>query len=215
MKNFKQILIALMMLTIPVLVNASDKTFIKQMEKEISGMEKISGMDSWLNQAGVFEKISKENSGEWLIFYYESYAYLKAGMEAKENIQADRYYDQSLLILEKAVTLSPANSEISTLKSWIISMKISIDPMARGYELGMQANQLLSAAIIQDATNPRPYLLQGLAAMYTPEEYGGSKKVAADLLNQSIQKFAEFKSASSIMPSWGLDKAKQTLKEVQ
>ncbi len=194
---------------------AADKKFVQQMEKELFGMDKITGMEPWLKKAESFEKIASQNSSEWLAYYYESYAYLKAGMEAKENIQADRYYDQAISVLEKADNLSPANSEVSILKSWILSMKISLDPASRGYELGTQVNQLVSAAIVQDPANPRPYLMQGYSAMYTPEEYGGSKKAAAEYFSLCIQKFAEFKPTSSIMPSWGLDKAKEMLNEVK
>ena len=213
MKQFNKIFLTLLLIGSSI-VTIAGSTFEKQMEKEIADLKNISEMESWLKKAAVFEEIARAHSDQWLVYYYESYSYLQAGMEAKEKIACDRYYTQSLLVLGKAEALSSANSEISTLKSWILSMQVSLDPMTRGQELGPQIGQLLSAAIVQDATNPRPYLMQGLAAMYTPEEYGGSKKMAKELINQSIQKFADYKPSSSIMPMWGLEKANEALKEM-
>ncbi len=210
----KKLIIVLVLLS-ATCVQATDKSYFQQMEKEVAALQKTQTKDEWLNKVAVFKKIAEGNKEEWLPGYYIAYSFLKAGMEDKNPSDADVYYDQALESIKIIEQLSSANSEISALKSWILSMKISIDPMGRGYALGAEANTLLSAAIVQDANNPRPYLLKGLAALYTPEEYGGSKKIAKELINESINKFTTFHPENSIMPNWGLEKAKKILEELK
>ena len=200
-----------MLILVPAAVSAQNKKYESMMQREIKSMDQLKSEQEWVDASSQFATISNENASEWLPSYYQGYTLLKAGMSTNENSKADEYFDKALSALDKSEAISKSNSEISTLRSWILSMKISIDPVSRAYELGMQANTLLSAAIIQDASNPRPYLLQGLAALYTPEEYGGSKKKAAELLKSSIEKFETFKPTSSLMPVWGLEKAKSAL----
>ena len=210
----KILLIAFLAIT-TISAEATEKTYINEMEKAVKGLEEITGKENWIKKANAFGKISDVYKGEWLPMYYQSYTFLQAGMEEQDLKKADLQYDLALLYIEKAEALEKSNSEISTLKSWILSMKITVDPMTRGYEFGMLSNQLLSAAMMQDATNPRPYFLQGIIALYTPEEFGGSKKAAKKLLNESIEKFAAFKPSSSIMPSWGLKDAKELMNELE
>ena len=90
-------------------------------------------------------------------------------------------------------------------------MKISIDPMNRGRELGMEAGMLSATAIKLDSLNPRPYLLKGQGAMYTPPQYGGGKDKALPLLQLAVAKYKTFKPANNIMPHWGETKAKEAL----
>ena len=64
-----------------------------------------------------------------------------------------------------------------------------------------------------DPENPRPYLLKGQSAMYTPPQYGGGKEVALPLLEQAVEKFKSFKPKSSIMPNWGAQRANTVLEQ--
>ena len=64
-----------------------------------------------------------------------------------------------------------------------------------------------------DPENPRPYLLKGMGAMYTPEQYGGGKDKALPILEKAVEKFAKFKPTNSIMPKWGKERATKALEE--
>ena len=58
------------------------------------------------------------------------------GMQEKENNLKDERFDKAKNLVDKADAISPDNSEIYVLKSFIIGMMISIDPMTRGQKLG-------------------------------------------------------------------------------
>lgn len=215
MKIQHKILLLITLVASTLSAQASEKAFKNEMEKVLQGLEETKGKENWLQKATLFGNISDVHTGEWLPLYYQSYSYLQAGMLEQDLKKADPLYDIALRNIEKAESLEKSNSEILTLKSWILSMKLTVDPMNRGYEYGMKSNQLLGEAMDLDPDNPRPYFLKGISAFYTPEEFGGSKKAAKDLLNESIQKYHAFKPKSSIMPAWGLKEAKELLMEIE
>jgi len=215
MKTQHYLLVIAFVILNSVSAKATEKDYKNKMEKELRGLDEIKGKEEWIKKANAFGQITEVHPDEWLPLYYQSYSYLQAGMVEQDLKKADLQYDLALSYIEKAETIEKSNSEINTLKSWILSMKIPVDPMTRGYEFGMLSNQLLSAAMMQDATNPRPYLLKGITAFYTPEEFGGSKKVAKEVLNESLKKFAVFKPSSPIMPVWGLKDVKEMLIELE
>ena len=213
MKN--TILLSFLLLTFIKVCSAGDKKFTSQMEIQVGQFKNHKEVADWKSQAAAFGSISKDYPSEWLPSYYEGYSLLQAGLAAEENDEADKLFDQALTSLEAASVKSPKNSEINVLMSWVYSMKIVIDPAARGYELGMKSSELTSLAMEQNPDNPRPWLLQGLAAMYTPEAYGGSKERAKELLNTAIQKFETHPAKSRIDPSWGYERAQEALKSIQ
>jgi hypothetical protein len=213
MKN--SILVSFLLLTFLNVCSAVDKNFTGRMEAQVGKFKGLKEVADWKSQSVAFNSISKDYPSEWLPSYYEGYCLLQAGMASAENDEADKLFDQALTSLEAASAKSPDNSEINVLMSWVYSMKIVIDPASRGYELGMKSAELTSLAMEQNPDNPRPYLLQGLAAMYTPKEYGGSEDRAKELLNMAIQKYETHPAKSAIDPSWGYEKAQDALKSIQ
>ncbi|MNL53532.1 hypothetical protein D3C87_1767880 [compost metagenome] len=61
----------------------------------------------------------------------------------------------------------------------------------------------LQSAKSINAENPRIYYLEGSSLFFTPEEYGGGKKVAKPMLEKAQQKFTVFKPETAIHPDWG------------
>ena len=214
MKKITCYLIALILLGSGA-INANDTKLQQQIEKQLKELKSVKGIEAWEQGVAAFEAMSKSHPETWLTRYYESYCLLNCGMESKAPSTADNYYERAIKAIDAADALSANNSEIKTLKSWILSMQIGIDPMNRGFEYGMKSNMLLEEAIALDENNPRPYLLQGYAAMYTPEEYGGSKEKARIYFEKAIKKFESIKVKSATLPSWGYEDAKESLAEVQ
>ncbi|MBK7390700.1 MAG: hypothetical protein IPI23_16980 [Bacteroidetes bacterium] len=214
MKKITSYLIALILIGSGAL-NAMDAKLQQQIEKQLKELKSAKGVEAWEQGVTAFEAMSKSHPEAWLTRYYESYCLLNCGMESKDPSTADSYYDRAIKAIDAADAVSVKNSEIKTLKSWILSMQIGIDPMNRGFEYGMKSNMLLEEAMTLDENNPRPYLLQGLAALYTPEEYGGSKEKAKSCFEKSIKIFESAKVKSATAPSWGYEKAKESLAEIQ
>ena len=205
-------------ITICMLISVSafaqeNKKFVKAMETNIASLDKAQSAEDFQNAANAFERIATAEPKEWLPLYYNAYAVLMAGMKQAENTKKDEYFDKAEALVQKADSVSKDNSEIYVLHSWIVSMKIGVDPMNRGMTLGMKSGMLTSTAMTLDPENPRTYLMKGLGTLYTPEQYGGGKEKALPIIEQAVEKFAKFKPSSSIMPNWGEAKAKSALEE--
>ncbi|MBL0095050.1 MAG: hypothetical protein IPP46_00200 [Bacteroidetes bacterium] len=62
---------------------------------------------------------------------------------------------------------------------------------------------------------PRVWLVLGESFTYMPEEAGGGKKKAKEYLTTAIAKYANDKHDDPAWPSWGLDRAKQLLADLE
>jgi hypothetical protein len=191
----------------------SNSKFEKTMVKQIDLLDKAKAGTDFVNAANAFERIANAETKEWLPLYYQSYALVLSANDEKDNVKKDAVLDKALEIANKADKLSPDNSEIVTLQSWITSMKIGIDPATRGQKLGMEAGMLTAHAIELNPENPRPYFLQGTGLLFTPEQFGGGKAKALPILEKAIEKFNAFKPANAMMPNWGKEFAQKMLDE--
>jgi hypothetical protein len=190
-----------------------NKKFISAMEKNLAAFKEAKTADDYIQSANAFERIASAEKEEWLPNYYASMSYLLAGSQQQDKLKMDEFYDKAMVLVDKAADISKENSEILALKAWVTSMKISVDPMTRGQELGMQSGMLTATAMNLDPSNPRPYMLKGIGTMYTPEQFGGGKGKALPILETALEKYKTFKPKNSIMPNWGEDKAREALEE--
>lgn len=190
-----------------------NKKFEKAMEKNLTLLKDAKTGDDYTNAANAFERIAKAETKEWLPSYYEAFALILSANDVSDAAKKDAVLDKAMEVAKAAEAISPDNSEIVTLQSWITSMKISVDPMNRGQKLGMEASVLTSRAIELDPENPRPYLLQGTGLFYTPEQFGGGKDKAQKVLEKAVEKFNSFKPKNKLMPNWGKERAMSLLEE--
>ena len=203
MKKLTTIMIALIAIHIS---DAQDSKYELAMKKNIAMIDSAnteSSVSLYQNAFNGFERIGNANPKEWLPLYYQSFCEVMIGMMKPENSKKDEYYDKAEAIINKADSVKPDNSEIYVMKSFITSMKISIDPQSRGQKLGMKSGMLLGKAMQLDPENPRVYFLKGQGLLYTPEQFGGGKDKAIPVLEAAVVKFRKFKPSSSIMPNWG------------
>ena len=198
---------------VAVSVFGQDAKYMKIMQSSIAVLDTAKEMSVWQNTNNTFERIGNANPGEWLPLYYQSFSSVMMGIKQTENGKKDEYYDRAQILVEKADSMNPNNSEIYVLKALINSMKISVDPMTRGQKLGMQSAMLNSKAIELDKENPRAYLLKGSGLMYTPPQYGGGNDKALPVLEEAVAKFKTFKPSSTIMPHWGESRAIEVLEQ--
>jgi cytochrome c-type biogenesis protein CcmH/NrfG len=125
----------------------------------------------------------------------------------------DAIADRAEALINKADSLAPDNSEITSVKSMIATVRMIVNPQQRYMQYGTEANQLMEKAKQQDPTNPRPYYLQGQNLKNTPEQFGGGCKTAKPLLETAMQKYEAFKTQSDIHPNWGKQITEQLLSQ--
>lgn len=192
-----------------------------QSDKYVAGMKSnITLIDSafknppaLLDLANKFERIAVAEKNQWLAYYYAAFCQVNYAYMEKDKTKVDAIADKATELIDKADALNPNNSEISCIKSMIASSHMMVNPMQRFQEYGPEAQSYLDAAMQQDAANPRPELLKGQGLKYTPEQFGGGCATAKPVLQSSLAKYATFKPASEIHPTWGRSRVESLLSE--
>ncbi len=207
----KQIICLFILLT--QMAHGQDAKYMQAMEKNIAMIDSATVTSTFQNASNAFERIAASNQKEWLPLYYQSFCLVMVGIKQEENSMKDEYFDRADQLISKADALNPDNSEIAVMQSFIMGVKISVDPMTRGQKLGMQSGMLIEKAIKLDKENPRAYLMKGTSLMYRPAQYGGGKDKALPVLEEAAAKFKTFKPANSIMPHWGEKRALEVLEQ--
>ena len=192
-----------------------------QSEKYIASMKaNIAAIDSsfknpanLLELSNKFERIATAEKTQWLAYYYAAFCQVNYSYMEQDKTKVDAIADKATELIDKADALQPNNSEISCIKSMIASSHMMVNPMQRYQEYGPEAQSFIEAAMQQDATNPRPEYLKGQGLKYTPEQFGGGCATAKRVLQSSLAKYATFKPASDIHPTWGKQRVELLLSE--
>ena len=186
---------------------AQSEKYMKAMQQFVPAVDTTHSPDGLLQLSNTFQRIAEAEKEQWLPYYYAAlcqvnWAYMTIG-ETPTTAQVDPVCDKAAASLSKAMSLTSENSELLCLKKMIASLRMWADPMGRYMTYGAEAAEALKKAKQLDPNNPRIYLLEGQDMFYTPEQYGGSKAKAKELLEEALKKYEMHQPASSIHPSWG------------
>ena len=210
----KKLFLSTTVLFITVAVFAQNEKFTAAMKKNLAAMD-----TSFKNPANLlivsnnFERIAAAEKNQWLPYYYAAFCQVNYGFLEQDKSKVDGYADKATLLISKADSLSPNNSEISCVKSMIASCHMMVDPMQRWQEYGQESSSNMDAAMQQDPNNPRPYFLKGQGLKYTPEQFGGGCTTAKPQLQIALDKYAAFKPSSEISPNWGKERTEVLIKD--
>lgn len=207
-------------LTLVALIFTAAGVF-SQSEKYSAVMKKnIADLDSAIignrvaDLANNFERIANAEKTQWLPYYYAAYTTVMAAYLEQDKSKTDAIADKAESFIRKAEELAGGeNSETCLIKSMIASSHMMVDPMSRWQQYGQASSSNIENAKKLDPANPRPYLLEGQAKFYTPEQFGGGKAIAKPLFEKAIAMFATFKPASDLHPAWGLSTSKYFLSQ--
>lgn len=212
----KKLIISAALITASIVSFAQSDKYVSAMQKNLAAMDtSFKNPASLLTLANNFERIATAEKTQWLAFYYAAlcqinYAYMQ--MQGNMGV-VDGIADKATLLIAKADSLQPNNSEISCLKSMIATAHMIVDPMSRWQQYGQEIEQHNAAAVKQDPANPRPYYLKGENLKGTPEQFGGGCKTAKPELQKALDLFGTFKPASALHPNWGKQRVEMLLAE--
>lgn len=193
---------------------AQSEKYTAAMKKNIAAMDtSFKSPESLLSLANNFERIATAEKTQWLPFYYAAFIHVNLGFMQQDKEKIDGIADKATALIEIADSLMPANSEISCIKSMIASCHMMVNPMQRWMEYGKESGENMQAAMLQDPTNPRPYFLKGQGLKFTPEQFGGGCKTAKPEFQKAIDKYATFKPASELHPTWGQSQVEGLMKD--
>lgn len=193
---------------------AQSEKYVAAMKKNMAQLDSaFSNANLFLSLANNFERIATAEKSQWLPYYYAAYCRVNNAFMQNNPSVNDAAAELATTLVNKADSLQPNNSEISCIKSMVASLQMMVNPQARFMQYGAASQKAMAAAMQQDTTNPRPYMLKGQGLKYTPEAFGGGCKAASIPLAIAIEKFETFKPASELAPNWGKTYTQMLVKE--
>ena len=154
--------------------------------------------------AGRFERAAAVAPADWLPAYYQSYALLLNCFQSKDDGDAkDRTLDQAEAVLDRARKLGGEESELLVVQAYIYQARLGISPMLRSMKYSGMVNETLALAKKRNPANPRIYLVQANNLYYTPQMFGGGSEVAKPIYDEAVVRYAAFRPAGPLMPTWG------------
>ncbi|GAB3913284.1 hypothetical protein GCM10028803_57230 [Larkinella knui] len=185
--------------------HAQNEKYTKAMEDAIARVKFMTPAAELQQTAGQFERIAGAETAEWLPGYWAAYTYALLSIKETDAAKRDAMLDKANEFYKKVAQQQPDNDETMVLAALLANARLAIDPENRWQQYVPEFEAALGKAKLKNPENPRVYALQGQSMFYTPEQYGGGKAVACPVLKQAAEKFATFKPASTIHPSWGVD----------
>jgi hypothetical protein len=154
--------------------------------------------------AAKLERAATVAPADWLPRYYQAYALLINVFQSKEAGDAkDATLDQAEAALAKARQLKGDESELLTLQAYIYQARLGVSPMLRSMKYSRLVTETVAQAQKANPANPRPYLVEANNVYYTPSMYGGGAEAAKPLYEEAKAKYAAFKPANALVPTWG------------
>jgi hypothetical protein len=204
----KLLTITLILILVVTVVFAQNEKYTQAMT---SGIDALKSLDKEKPDVKVlqdianrFERVAAADPKEWLPKYYAAYSYVLLGYFGASLTEKDQYLDKAnALIKDAEAMLDKPNDELLVMRAYQSQIHLAADAMNRWQSDGPKFTEYLEAAKSANPENPRIYYLEGSNLFFTPEEYGGGKKVAKPLLEKAKQKFSTFKPETSIHPDWG------------
>lgn len=212
----KTILFLALMVSFTAFSYAQSDKYMGAMQKNLSMMDTaFANPSSLLSVSNNFERIATAEKNQWLPYYYAALSQVNYGFRAGDMSGGDPIADKAESLLNKADSLSPNNSEISLIKAMIGSVRMLVNPQARYMQMAGAVEAALKTAEAQDPANPRPYYYKAQTLKKTPEQFGGGCDAAMEQANIAKEKFASFKPASPMAPTWGAQQNEAIIKDCQ
>jgi len=162
--------------------------------------------------SALFERIASAEKTSWLPSYYNGLVNVTEAFDPKNKEKAPALLAKAQKAIDDATAISPNNAEILVLQAMLYTAWIVQDPMTNGMKYSGMASEQYAKAEALASENPRVVFCKA------EFELGGAKWTGADTkklckdVERSIQLFANFKPMTAFAPTWGLDRAQETLK---
>lgn len=200
----KRIILTLSFLSLIFIKTFAQKAdYVAAMENAITLLNEFENTENNKQAVSQLERIAVAEPNEWLPGYWAAYGLANLSFAETDADKKDMLLDKADKFLAAAEKIQPKNDEIEVMKAYLAGARMAVAPQDRWQKYGGAVGMSLQNAYKLNPENPRAKMLEAQGIYFTPEAYGGGKKKAAPLFEEALKKFAKFKPASSIAPSWG------------
>lgn len=190
-------------------ISMTENDGLEQMESRIQTAFYQSFMQqSTAELDGIIGELEKMPVNVWTDYWLAYAQFRKALFHIAQN-DAEKSEEIAEAALETVANTKEKTSEHYALQAMIHSFTIQF---MRGIQAGV-ASQKVSSTLKKakklDDKNLRAYFVMGSQDFYTPEQYGGGKKVE-EFLTQAIELEDQYHD-NPVLPTWGKDEAYELL----
>jgi tetratricopeptide (TPR) repeat protein len=203
----KKVFLIAILLWISQNIFSSDTLYYSMLKKSIDLAYKEYKLENYRQLANCSERIFLVYKNEWLPYYYGAYAYINMSFIETDENNKEMYCDKAQDLLDKALKLSPKESEIYVLQSMLCFARMAISPMINGPLYLPKAVAALDAAEKLNPDNPRIYYLKAKSTMNTPKFFGGGNEAAIPIFEKALDVYSKARTESIVHPSWGREDA--------
>jgi hypothetical protein len=160
----------------------------------------------------LMERIAAAEKSNWLPNYYVAFINTTEAFNPANKNNAAVLIEKAQQALDAAMVVSPNNAELLVMQAMAYTALIVQDPMVNGMKYSPKVMELYAKAKFIAPENPR--------VVYCKAEFeiGGAQWSGADVkklcldLESAIPLFEKFVPESPFHPKWGLERAKEALK---
>jgi hypothetical protein len=210
----KTLLLGISVLACSVLTAADDQ-YVSKMKETIRLMDQCQTPEEYQEVANTFEVIAEAEKDKWHPYYYNALVYGIMSMQVPDFEKKDLYAEKAQSAISSGLEIEPEESEFYVLKAFALYAAIQVDPMTRGMDYMMQAEQALAKAEELNADNPRIYFMRAQATLNMPVEYGGGPEAALPVLKKAKEKYDSEVRESELDPVWGREDINQILRQIE
>jgi hypothetical protein len=183
-----------------------------QFEQGMGKAMQLWGQGKDTEAVATFERIASVEKTNWLPNYYIAFICTIDVFSAKDKTQVPALLTKAQNAIDNATVISPNNPEIMVVQAMLYTAILVQDPMTNGQKYSGLAMEQYNKALIIDPKNPRVVFSKAEFEIGGAKYWGTDTKPMCEAVAKSIELFANFKPESQFHPSWGLDRAQETLK---
>lgn len=190
-------------------------TLISAQSKYEEGMSKsleLWGEGKATEASAIMERIAAVEKTNWLPNYYVAMINTIEGFNPANKDKVNALLEKAQNALDQAMLISPENPEIMVIQAMIYTVKIVQDPMTNGMKYSPKVMEVYTKAKMIAPENPRVVFSKADFEINGAAWTGADVKKLCSEVERSITLFENFKSDVPFYPNWGMDRAKETLK---
>lgn len=136
-------------------------------------------------------------------YYYRGYTNyrLQSSFPNVSEDQKEKYLDEAVRMLKKAVSLDESFAEAQGLLASCYGIKAS--GFFAGMKYGPKSDATMKQAKSLAPKNPRVILLDAIGTLYKPSMFGGSTEGAIEGFKQAAELFNDGQPPNDFAPRWG------------
>ena len=211
----KKILFTAIMLLTAIAGFSQSEQYKMAMSQALADLGKSKTVEDYQVTANQFERIANSEKSNWIPYYYAAYSSIIMSFNEKDGDKKDAYADNAQKYIDEALKLKPNESEIVAIQGMLYQARIMVNPMTRGQEYSVKANDEFEKAIQINQNNPRAYYLLGQNKLNMPSFFGGGKDKALPFFKQAKEKYESFKPAEMFVPNWGSNNIDGLIKQCE